>query len=343
MSEGDSEADVGVARATPTSRVPIVALVQEGSPRSGGVDLAHVQRLVDADGHLPPILVHGETMQVVDGLHRVAAALVSGHDTIEAHLLDGTRESAFILGVRANATHGLPLSFAERREAAAKILKFHGGCSDRMIASACGLSPKTIRDIRSANTPVDPLHKRVGKDGKSRPLDAKAGRRLAAKLILARPDASLREIASAAGVAPGTVRDVRARLARGEGPIPDQTRLGVRSNSDRPNAQGSAGPTAPADVKRVLEVLAKDPALRMKADGRDLLRWLLRHAVHPVDCARLTQRVPEHCIEHLAELARRCAGNWTLIAYQVDELREQVAARNGSPIANQTCQDERPA
>lgn len=309
----------GVAGFTPTgspASVPITALVAVDSPRSNGIDVTHVERLAEADGPLPPILVHRSTMQIVDGFHRVAAALLRGHGVIQAHLLDGSLESAFVVGVRANVTHGLPLSLPDRRAAAVKILQFHANWSDRAIALATGLSAKTIGDIRSSNFDIEPSQKRMGKDGKFRPLDAAAGRRLAAELISWRPEASLREIAGAAGVSPGTVRDVRARLARGEDPVPSRERRGSRSNrksSQQPDA------FTPEDVSGVLNTLSRDPALRMNAAGRDLLRWLHLHAVYPVDSERFAESVPDHCIEHIAEVAHRCSVNWALIAQKLAE------------------------
>lgn len=307
------------AATAPPSLVPIAALVDVGSPRSDGIDDAHVERLALADGRLPPILVHRTTMRIVDGLHRVAAALLCGHTEIHAHLLDGSLELAFVVGVRANVTHGLPLSLSDRRAAALKIVQFHADWSDRAIASATGLSAKTISDIRSSNFNVEPLHKRMGKDGKLRPLNAAAGRRLAAELISWHPEASLREIANVAGVSPGTVRDVRVRLACGEDPVPSPERRRSRSNSRKRVRPQRLDACAPADVSGVLNTLSKDPALRMNAAGRDLLRWLYLHAVYPIDSDRVAQFVPDHCIQHIAEVAHRCSANWRLIAEKLVE------------------------
>ena len=131
--------------------VQIAALVRTGSPRSGGVDFAHVQRLIEADWPLPPILVHRPTMRIIDGFHRVAAAIQMGIDEIGAYVIDGSVESMFVLAVRANVTHGLPLSLADRRMAADRILCTHTHWSDRAIASATGLSARTVCGLRCAS------------------------------------------------------------------------------------------------------------------------------------------------------------------------------------------------
>jgi ParB-like chromosome segregation protein Spo0J len=303
--------------------VQIAALVRTGSPRSGGVDSAHVQRLIEADWPLPPIVVHRPTMRVIDGFHRVAAAVQLGLDEIDAYVIDGSVESMFVLAVRANVTHGLPLSLADRRRAADRILCTHADWSDRAIASATGLSAKTVRGIRCASREHPQLHKRLGKDGRLRPLDASAGRRLAAELLASSPDASLREIAAAVGVSPGTVRDVRARLSRGDDPVP----TGVEPGGARRRAQRRAphvqANSAPSDLLPVLVTLSKDPALRMNAGGRELLRWLHAHAVYTVDSAKIVQFAPAHCVEHLVEFASRCSTNWALIAADLEQRAEQ--------------------
>jgi ParB-like chromosome segregation protein Spo0J len=303
--------------------VRIAALVRTGSPRSGGLDSAHVQRLVEADWPLPPILVHRPTMRIIDGFHRVAAAVQMGIDEIDAYVIDGSVESMFVLAVRANVTHGLPLSLADRRTAADRILCTHADWSDRAIASATGLSAKTVRGIRCASGEHPQLHKRLGRDGRLRPLNASAGRRLAAELLASTPGASLREIAAAAGVSPGTVRDVRARLSRGEDPVP----TGIEPGGARRHAQrkvpGGQADSAPSDLIPILVTLSKDPALRMNAGGRELLRWLHAHAVCTVDSAKIVQFAPAHCVEHLIEFASRCSANWALIAADLERRAEQ--------------------
>jgi transposase-like protein len=312
----------------PPESVQIAALVRSGSPRSGGVDAAHVQRLIEADGPLPPIFVHRPTMRIIDGFHRVAAALQKGVGEIAAYLIDGSVESVFVLSVRANITHGLPLSLADRRIAADRILSTHAHWSDRVIASATGLSPKTVGALRCATGEPLQLHKRLGKDGRLRPLDASAGRRLAAEMLASTPDASLREVASAVGVSPGTVRDVRERLRRGDDPVP----TGAITGGARRRAQRKAlcleANSAPSDLMSVLGTLSKDPALRMNAAGRELLRWLHAHAVNTVDSAKIVQFAPGHCVDHLVEFASRCSANWALIAADLEQQarQQQLAA-----------------
>lgn len=146
-----------------TEKLKIASLVRADSPRSTGEDSVHVQRLIEADWPLPPILVHRATMRIVDGFHRVSAAICKGADEIEAIMLDDSLDSAFLIAVHANVTHGLPLSLPDRRAAAATILQTHSEWSDRAIARATGLSAKTVNAIRCASAEDVQLDKRVGR------------------------------------------------------------------------------------------------------------------------------------------------------------------------------------
>ena len=311
--------------------VRIASLVRTGSPRSGGEDEAHVRRLAEAEWPLPPILVHETTMQVIDGFHRVTAAIRKGLNEVDAYLYHGPIESAFVIAVEANVTHGLPLSLADRRAAAVKILHAYPQWSDRAIATSTGLSAKTVGTIRCATADNQQLHERLGKDGRIRPLNAAAGRQLASELLSRRPNASLREIAEAAGISPGTVRDVRARLYRGDDPVPARRRDdGSRaSNRGQPNRTPVREAPAPADVYPLMAWLAKDPALRMSREGRELLRWLQVHAVQTIDTDKIASSIPGHCFECLIELANRCSANWARIAHDL----AVSAQRNYSEMA----------
>lgn len=57
------------------------------------------------------------TLYLVDGWHRVAAAIRRGEQIIDAVITDGTLREARWLAASANLTHGLPLTRAEKRRA----------------------------------------------------------------------------------------------------------------------------------------------------------------------------------------------------------------------------------
>ena len=126
----------------------LASLLPGESPRSQGYDAEHVARLVTVDQPLPPILVNRRTMQIIDGTHRMLAAVAQGRQTIEAELFDGTGEDAFLLAVSANVDHGLPLSRKDGWIAAKGMIASHPHLSDRSIACISGLSAKVVAALR---------------------------------------------------------------------------------------------------------------------------------------------------------------------------------------------------
>ncbi|WP_370746915.1 ParB/RepB/Spo0J family partition protein [Streptomyces sp. MnatMP-M17] len=210
-------------------KVVIGSLVIADTPRTTGENPEHVRMLAGALGEFPPIVVHRATMRVVDGLHRVRAAELRKQEFITARMFEGDDAEAFVLAVQANLAGGLPLSVADRKAAAARIIASHPQWSDRLTASVTGLSAKTVAEVRRRH-PAETTRRpdsRIGKDGRVRPTDAVEKRRLASELILRNPELSLRQIAKAVGISPETARSVRARLLREEDPAerePDEGR-----------------------------------------------------------------------------------------------------------------------
>jgi ParB-like chromosome segregation protein Spo0J len=225
-------------------RVAITNLRRSRSPRVSGEDPQHIRALAESDAELPPIIVHRATMRVIDGMHRLRAAELRDRDEIDVRFFDGDESDAFVLAVRANVTHGLPLSLTDRKAAAARIVAAHPDWSDRLIASRTGLAAKTVSTMRDENED-SATHddSRVGQDGRIRPIDSSAGRQIAGDLIAENPGLSLRQVARRAGISPETVRDVRGRLRRGEDPIP-------RQHDEHNQAGGPPAAAHPATASR---------------------------------------------------------------------------------------------
>jgi hypothetical protein len=203
----ESTFDAVVARLTPMDSVR----------ESDDVNDEHVQRLLEAEGTWPPILVWEARNVVVDGAHRLAAARRLGMLTIQATRFDGTTADAYAEAVRRNITHGLPLTLKERTAAAGRILRSSPEWSDRRISLTCGLSPRTIARLRrdaSSRGQIARSKERVGRDGRTRPVEATEMRARIAGEIAASPDSSLRAIAARVGASPETVRSVRRGLGR---------------------------------------------------------------------------------------------------------------------------------
>lgn len=297
-------------------RLEISSLVIDGSPRARGEDEAHTRVLLEAGDQLPPIVVHRETMHVIDGVHRVQAAKLRGATMIDALLFDGGPDAAFIYAVWANVTHGLPLPLADRLAAAGRIIASHPEWSDRAVAAAAGLSPSTVREVRErAGDGSIQVQTRVGRDGRVRPLSAAEGRRRAATLISEQPQVSLRAVAAAAGISIGTARDVRRRLLDGQDPVPVK----------RAAASGATGAQEQVrEPRTLLAMLRRDPSLRYTERGRWLIRWFDSHVTHLHNRSRLLEQVPPQSAYLVAELAMSCANTWYELARTVSARAERL-------------------
>jgi ParB-like chromosome segregation protein Spo0J len=304
------------------------ALILANSPRLQGENPRHTRLLAQTDATLPPILVHQATMQVIDGIHRVRAAQIKGESTIAARFYDGTEDTAFILAVEQNVTHGLPLSLADRKAAATRILTSHPNWSDRTIAASTGLSDRTVRTIRQRSTADSPRLNaradhadtitRIGRDGRARPMNCADGRRRASQILAEEPTCPLRTVAETAGVSLGTAHDVRERIRRGDDPATLQRgRTAPATRSALPHSPIIA--TSDRDPRSILEALKKDPSLKFTDAGRYVLRWLCSHALEPQDWEVLLPKVPAHSTQLVAELARSTADAWRDLAHELEQ------------------------
>ncbi|MBO4273361.1 ParB N-terminal domain-containing protein [Microbispora triticiradicis] len=342
--------DVADLRHLPWEIVSVRDLTASLSPRKQREDPAHVRMLAEMDRAFDPLLVHRPTMRVIDGMHRLRAAVLKGRSEIAVRFFDGSEADAFVLSVRLNVGHGLPLTLDERKEAAGRIIASHPHWSDRMVAESAGLSAKTVGVLRR-RLGGQVQFSRVGRDGKSRPISSVEGRRSAAALLAANSEISLRELSRKTGLSLGTVRDVRERLDRGQDPIPDRLRAregtGGGSRSETTPAQEAAPrtgvvsraaqsrrprvesrrrgeprqPGCPAgeavETASVLRKLARDPSLRATESGRLLLRMLLATEVGPAQWKEIAEAVPAHCMPLVRAVVLRRSEEWESLANMV--------------------------
>ncbi|MFE7462573.1 ParB/RepB/Spo0J family partition protein [Streptomyces sp. NPDC057499] len=304
--------------------LPLDALQYADSPRSAGVDPEHVQKLARSTASLPPIVVHWPTLRVVDGVHRVHAARLRGDDRIDVRYFEGSAGDAFVEAVRLNTSRGLPLTRVDRAAAVSRILSTHPHWSDRLIASAAGVTAGTVAAMRKRSTNQgEQLNTRKGRDGKLRPVDPAEGRRRAGLLLAERPDATLRQIAADAGIALATARDVRERIRRGEDPVPRRFR-GPEEATDigglaQPTAADVVSGAAEADMGLLITQLRKDPSLRLTEAGRALLQMLSAPLLLQGDRAHLlVDAVPGHRTASVVRAARGCAQRWLEFAEHLE-------------------------
>ncbi|WP_369211262.1 ParB/RepB/Spo0J family partition protein [Streptomyces flavofungini] len=331
----------GATRLPLTELVPVAALITSDTPRVAGEDAEHVDLLAQTEKPLPPVVVHRPSMRLIDGLHRLRAAIQRGEDHIEVRYVEGSSEDAFVLAVQLNAEHGMPLSRRDRRAAAERIIGSHAGWSDRRIAEVTGLAPTTVATLRKRSTGQgDQLNVRTGRDGRTRPVNSAVGRQRAGQIIAERPNASLREIAHEAGIALATARDVRLRVRNGKDPVPPKLREVAKDAvlRDRRTVRGRVetdtaerGGRARLESAGVSDVdrfsnLRKDPSLRFSEAGRTLLQLLSSNVLDDEKWRWLMSAVPEHRHADIARAARRCGERWLTFA---DGLEHSGGVRNG--------------
>jgi ParB-like chromosome segregation protein Spo0J len=274
-------------------------------------------------------------------MHRLAAAKLNGGKTINACLIDCTDEEALVLAIKSNTLHGLPLSKADRISGAKRILIAHPDWSDRAVASVTGMSAKTIAVLRNRSSgEVLPFEKRLGRDGKRRPVSAAEGRKRAAAYLHAHPDASLREVAREADVSVGTVHSMRRKMHREPDPTtPAPARPDPVAPWRASRVQSIATAGQPAKViapgrhedkhsrqqtwSAISPKVANDPALRYTEGGRAFLRWMAQHALHAEDWRELVGAVPVHWATDVTAIAESVSAEWHMFAAQ---LRNRNAA-----------------
>jgi hypothetical protein len=256
-------------------------------------------------------------------MHRLAVAKIKGYKEIEAIFFEGDQQEAFLLAVQANTQHGLPLSLADRKAAAARLVESNPEMSDRAIAGWAGLAAKTVARIRRATETLPQPDTRIGHDGRKRPLDARDGRRRAAEFLAANPQASLRKIAQAAQVSVGTARDVRERVQRGEDPVAPKDSGGREHGSDPCSDSVDVPSEEPAEnsstmIAEALHRMEKDPSLRFSEAGRSLLRWLHQNAAGILGRPAILDAIPPHQRDAVITIARQCAQEWIQFSREVE-------------------------
>lgn len=344
--EYDEARDIAELEHLPETDVPVGSLVPGFYLRQAGTDTTHVRLLADAAGtvKLPPILVQATGCRIIDGMHRVEAAKLRGAQHINARVLDCTDAEALVLAIKSNTLHGLPLSKAERVSGAKRILATHQDWSDRAVAEIAGLSAKTIASLRNRSVDQSQFHgKRLGRDGKRRPLSAAEGRRRAAEYIGAHPQASLRQVAREADVSLGTVHDVREKIRRGSDPVGSERSAPAREGATQPPAEAAVPRALPpravppravragserlhaqqSEWPSISGKLAGDPALKYTEGGRAFLRWMAAHSAQADEWREFIDAIPVHWVGDVSHVAETVSAEWREFA---ERLRNKQAA-----------------
>lgn len=149
--------------------IPLDRIIPDSQyqPRESGLSASHVQLLTESDSTTwPPLLVAPNddgTFALIDGFHRRETASRLKLAGLPCVVWEG---AGYPEAVAANIAHGLPLSRADRKEAARWWASTEPELSYREIARRVGLSDKTVAKAITSRT-TEPSQSRQTAD----PLD----------------------------------------------------------------------------------------------------------------------------------------------------------------------------
>jgi hypothetical protein len=102
----------------------------------------------------PPVTVFfdGTDRWLADGYHRYFGAKSAGLTQIYENVIPGTKRDAVLFSLKANATHGLKRTNADKRKSVMTLLEDTewSRWSDREIARQCGVGNKFVGDVRES-------------------------------------------------------------------------------------------------------------------------------------------------------------------------------------------------
>jgi ParB-like chromosome segregation protein Spo0J len=200
------------------------------------LDPDHIELLCEVLDRCPPIIITSDGA-LVDGEHRVAAALSLGRTDLPAVVLGDTDcvGTDLIQSIEANTGHGLPLTQAERRSAVEAVLAVRPDLADRAIAQICGVARSTVKCKRAeacSGGLNDHLNARAGSDGKRYGGAPPTWRPHLEALLRIDPTMTVRTLAARTGASVGAVharrQEVLAQVASEPRLIRDWRRLRAR-------------------------------------------------------------------------------------------------------------------
>jgi hypothetical protein len=279
--------------------VEVASLRQGLAVRSDGVDESYAKLLASVVTPLPPIVVDSRTMVVLDGVHRVRAAVLRQDTRIRATYVSGSESELLILAVQANAAHGRPLSITDRKGAAGRLLSLAPDMSDRAVAAICGLSPTTVGLLRSSVLPNGQSGLRRGRDGRVR------GTR--------KPEIQTGESATGSVPSDATVqRDLSGSFRSARRARLPTARL---EPADAPNRSVGSQP------------LLSDAAFHTSPHLEEFAAWFDGHRVTGQEVTLVVSLVPKSRLYEVSAEARSRANFWQEMAAQLERIARGGASQ----------------
>ncbi len=150
--------------------IPVNEIQADGTTqmRVAGIDPSVVAEYADAmeaDAVFPAIIVFFDGTQYWpgDGFHRIEAARRIDREDISADVREGGQRDALLLAAKANATHGLRRTQADKRRSIETLLRDPewSRWSDREIGKTCAVDHKTVGSVRRELTGEIPSDRTV--------------------------------------------------------------------------------------------------------------------------------------------------------------------------------------
>ena len=226
---------------------------------------------------------------------------------------DGSPDENYIEFVRHNVRHGLPLTLAERRLAARRILCNRPDRSDRGIAKVCGLSPRTVGRLREEARLVGaPTAHETGRGGLAE--TGASARSIRPRRVPASPKrfAAGRTRRCGHREHRGLVARNGAQRAQGDARRPDGDLV-------RTGGRGGDGRWSPVTKAARRFACPRRPGLH-RPRRRSSIRGLVRVATSVVEghLWQYVEAVPLSRVYEIADEARRRAEFWTRFAVSIE-------------------------
>jgi hypothetical protein len=134
--------------------------------------VAEYAQAFTAGASFPPVVVFfdGANYWLADGFHRYFGARDAGESALNAEIITGTQRDAVLYSLKANATHGLRRTNADKRKAVETLLKDAEWAtwSDRKIAEVCGVGHPFVAAIRKPEVAVKQQENRAASAAKKK-------------------------------------------------------------------------------------------------------------------------------------------------------------------------------
>ncbi|MEU5100060.1 transposase [Streptomyces sp. NPDC020996] len=175
--------------------IPIRSLWPDVTGRSRGESDEYVEMLSQLSGKLPPIVVHRNTMRVIEGMHRLKAVQLRGEQSIDVIFVDGDERDVFVPAGRPNDGRGVPSSLAGRGAESDQFPKSPAQQPDRDIRAAAGLVPEALGAKRGCSTAPDVASAmRTTLDGRGRPICMADVRGITCERVLPQQETPVRQL-----------------------------------------------------------------------------------------------------------------------------------------------------